>query len=258
MKANKISLPERLIRMAVILVFLLGLYDAAFCQTTKTFGAAAIEDAYITSSTPNRNFGASTSLLVQSTPRFLIWFDQQHWDTLGSGKLITGMVCSLYLSSTVDGDTIMGKGIFKQDIIEGIGTSGTDSVGVCWNYFNSDLAYNWGTAGCASEDNIATGTFNTTDGGGDDRTAEWVTDTIFATTGSTWYIFHIDTAYANKAYLTDADFGLLVASAGTNTNATFRSTEIPTTSIRPRFGITYEDAPAPPGTAGKRIMVMKK
>lgn len=209
-------------------------------------------DSYIYSTFADRNFGTSATLNVSSAQRPILWVDAVVWDDIGAGQVITACGCSL--SSTVDPtyDTLLVKGLWKYDIEEGTGgAGGTDNAGVSWNDFNNTSDYQWGTAGALSADNIATGTFNITDAGGDDRTTETIGAIIVTASG--WFVASLDTAFCNKAYTNDVDLGIIIADSGANISASFRSIQTTGTTVDPRFYFTHEAASA----GGKKVLIKR-
>jgi hypothetical protein len=163
--------------------------------------------------------------------RGLIDIDSTWVDSIGSGKVITSAVCSVYCVNTIGSDSISCYGVWKNK---------TDITTCTWNDWDApDLE--WGTAGCANTNDA--GSFNTTDGGGDDREATaW--DSFLMGSTSTWYGFDLDTSWINDCYSNNRNITICFNAADANWKQ-FSSTDATTAADRPYFIFWYEDASKP-------------
>lgn len=204
-----------------------------------------IEDGTIFESLPNHNLGINSNLYVRpgagTARRAYLWPTNLH-DAIGADKLITSVLCSLWVNGITDDGWLYVFGMLKTNVIEGATNYGDpDSVsgggGCTWNDADADPT-EWGMAGCA-----ATGTeYNTGDGTGADRRATPMDSVVNVDWSAQWVSFNIDTLDANAWYNGDSTGVILISKGAGEADFIISSTENTTEANRPRMWVYYEDA----------------
>lgn len=183
-----------------ILIFLL--LAVSVSADMKTFdNDTDIEDSELLQGNADLNRGAVDPIRLDNTgadmKAVVFILRKSVWDSLGVGVTIDSAIIFIRCAFT-DGTVrdAFAYGIWKQNLRE---------LEVTWNDFL--LSDNeWGTAGCNSTNDA--GSFNVTDGGGDDRQA-----TPFATVGietSGTFQEFICTSWMQTCYDADEDMSVLI------------------------------------------------
>lgn len=167
-------------------------------------------DTFIRSTSPNNNYGATTSLLVQGgLARTLVQFDLS---SIPAGSTILSAQLSLY--HTAGGsDTVSAYRVTKP-WTEGTGVAGS---GATWNEY--DGATDWTAAG------------------GDYDTAAGVT--IVLPANNTWATWDLTARTAAWTAGTQSNYGIALVANGGGANTFVSSDDTVNTTQRPKLVVTY-------------------
>jgi len=224
-------------------------------DTKKIEGTTNVEDNYIWTTSPDKNYGSGPVLfLYQSSPSNVLIRVKNVSTELGAGATISACVCSLYCEVNATDGTGAAYRIFKP-WEEGTQYNATcESPGCSWNDW-ACTDNEWTTEGClCARDG---GVDNSYDGGvcnQDVRADRKATaeDTENVTTVNTWYAWSVSAALAQDWYDGTAnENGIIIVDVGSGSNNSFTSTE--GASNQPFWVFTY--TAEEPEAAGQVIMI---
>ncbi len=178
------------------------------------------KDAHIDSSTPNRNFGASTSMIISNTERMLLEFDLS--DVTETANIVNANL-TLYLSSAGTGTNPISVYRINNSWIEGTGDSQNTYDGVTWT--NRSGTESWDIPG------------------GDFDSRVWAIRNL--TTAGTYYTLDITQLVQNWVNGTYENYGIILYGENGHGQWHFPSSDNINATIRPQLNITYNESQVP-------------
>ncbi len=178
------------------------------------------KDAHIDSSTPNRNFGASTSMIISNTERMLLEFDLS--DVTETANIVNANL-TFYLSSAGTGTNPISVYRINNSWIEGTGDSQNTYDGVTWT--NRSGTESWDIPG------------------GDFDSRVWAIRNL--TTAGTYYTLDITQLVQNWVNGTYENYGIILYGENGHGQWHFPSSDNINATIRPQLNITYNESQVP-------------